>query len=219
MLHTERKSKEWNTLKRRYAALACALTLCAALTLPAGAAGFTDVQSGAWYEAAVNEMVADGIMTGVSSTQFSPDGKVTRATVAVVMWRMEGEPQPSTLGSFPDVADTAWYAAAAQWAHDTGIIKGTDQGLFNGDGALTRQELAVMLTRYDQYRGTTNLAQGVLDLFEDGDTVASWAQEGMAHAVGMGWLEGSDDKLNPGATTTRAELAVILQRLNIKAMG
>ena len=219
MLHTERKSREWNSLKRRYAALTCTLALCAALTLPVCAAGFTDVQPGAWYEAAVNEMVADGIMTGVSSTRFSPSGTVTRATVAVVMWRMAGEPQPSARDSFPDVADTAWYAAAAQWAHDAGIIKGTDQGMFNGDGALTRQELAVMLTGYDQYRGTANLAQGVLDLFDDGDKVAGWAKDGMAHAVGMGWLEGSNNKLNPAATTSRAELAVILQRLNTKAMG
>ena len=219
MFHTERKSKEWNTLKRRYAALACALTLCAAMTLPVCAAGFTDVQPGAWYESAVNEVVADGIMTGVSSTLFSPNGSVTRATLAVVMWRMAGEPQPSGQSGFPDVADNAWYAAAAQWAHDMGIIKGTGQGLFNGDGVLSRQELAVMLTRYDQYRGTANLAQGSLDLFEDGDKVASWAEDGMAHAVGMGWLEGSNDKLNPSAATSRAELAVILQRLNTKAMG
>ena len=59
-------------MKRRFAALTCALTLCAGLALPAAAADFTDVPAGAWYESAVEEAVEQGWMTGVSDTLFSP---------------------------------------------------------------------------------------------------------------------------------------------------
>ena len=204
-------------MKRTIAALACALTLCAATALPALAAEFTDVPAGSWYEDAVHEVVEQGWMNGVSPTLFSPDASITRSTVAVVLWRLEGSPRPAEMGQFPDVPADSWYALAADWACEAGIVKGTDQGTF-GDGTVTRQELAVMLSRYDAYHGVA-MAEGALNLYSDAGEVASWAEEGMSHAVGMGLLEGADGKLSPQGTTTRAQLAVILQRMNTQAMG
>ena len=154
-------------MKRKFAALMCALTLCTGLVLPAAAAGFTDV----------------------SAQQ----------------------------NHFPDVAPDSWYAAAANWACEAEIIQGTDKGAFS-DGVVTRQELAVILTRYDEYKGRT-LAEGALNLYSDANQVAAWAKDGVAHAIGMGWLEGSNGKLSPKGSTTRAQLAVILQRMNTEAMG
>ena len=95
-------------MKRRFAALTCALTLCAGLALPAAAADFTDVPAGAWYESAVEEAVEQGWMTGVSDTLFSPNATVTRSTVAMVLWRMEGGPTPVWRGQFPDVQINNW---------------------------------------------------------------------------------------------------------------
>lgn len=46
-----------------------------------------------------------------------------------------------------------------------------------------------------------------------------WAVESMRHAVGMGWLDGDGGRLLPGGVATRAQLAVILQRLTTQAMG
>ena len=204
-------------MKRRLAALTCALTLCAGLALPASAANFTDVPTGAWYESAVDEAVEQGWMTGVSDTLFSPNATVTRSTVAMVLWRMEGEPTPVWRGHFPDVQINSWYGIAADWACEARIINGTDKGTFS-DGVVTRQELAVMLSRYDTYKGRT-MAEGALNLYSDANQVASWAKEGMSHAIGMGWMEGDGGKLSPKSTTTRAQLAVILQRMNTQAMG
>lgn len=204
-------------MKRRLAALTCALTLCAGLALPASAANFTDVPAGAWYESAVKESVEQGWMTGVSDTLFSPNATVTRSTVAMVLWRMEGEPTPVWRGHFPDVQINSWYGSAADWACEARIINGTDKGTFS-DGVVTRQELAVMLSRYDTYKGRT-MAEGALNLYSDANQVASWAKEGMSHAIGMGWMEGDGGKLSPKSTTTRAQLAVILQRMNTQAMG
>lgn len=204
-------------MKRKFAALMCALTLCTGLVLPAAAVGFTDVSAGSWYESAVQEAVEQGWMTGVSDTLFAPNGAVTKATVAVALWRMEGQPTPAQQNHFPDVAPDSWYAAAANWACEAEIIQGTDKGAFS-DGVVTRQELAVILTRYDEYKGRT-LAEGALNLYSDANQVAAWAKDGVAHAIGMGWLEGSNGKLSPKGSTTRAQLAVILQRMNTEAMG
>ena len=206
-------------MKKRWTALACTLCLCASLTLPAAAAGgYTDVPGGAWYEAAVNEVTEKGYMTGVSEGQFAPTANVTRATVVTVLWRMEGSPAPTATVSFGDVSPEAWYAQPVAWAKENGIANGDSRGDFKPDQSVTRQELAAFLTRFDQYRGVP-LAEGSLNLYSDANMTGVWAVESMRHAVGMGWLEGDGGKLLPGGVATRAQLAVILQRLTTQAMG
>ena len=206
-------------MKKRWTALACTLCLCAGLTLPAAAAGsFVDVPAGAWYEAQVYEAAENGYMTGVDSTHFAPLSSVTRATVVTVLWRMEGSPAPASSSGFSDVAADAWYAQAIAWAKEKGIADGNGKGGFDPDRNVTRQELAVLLTRYDQYKGVT-LAEGALNLFYDANQISSWAKEGVQHAVGMGWLEGSEGKINPNGVASRAQLAVLLERMATPAMG
>lgn len=95
---------------------------------------------------------------------------------------------------------------------------GDSRGDFKPDQSVTRQELAAFLTRFDQYRGVP-LAEGSLNLYSDANMTGVWAVESMRHAVGMGWLDGDGGRLLPGGVATRAQLAVILQRLTTQAMG
>lgn len=206
-------------MKRRWTTLACALCLCAGLALPAAAAGsFVDVPAGAWYEAQVYEAAEKGYMTGVDSTHFAPLDNVTRATVVTVLWRMEGKPAASALSGFSDVAAGDWYAQSIAWAKEKGIADGNGKGGFDPDKNVTRQELAVLLTRYDEYKGV-KLAEGALNLFNDANQISSWAKEGMQHAIGMGWLEGSNGKIDPNGLASRAQLAVLLDRMATPAAG
>ena len=105
------------------------------------------------------------------------------------------------------------------WAQEMGIASGLGDGTFGGGSIVTREQLSVFLYRYSQYAGQ-ELASGVLDLYNDVDSVQSWAREGMAHAVGAGLITGTDEgNLEPAGLATRAQLAVILQRLMIPAVG
>lgn len=206
-------------MKRRWTTLACTLCLCAGLALPAAAAGsFVDVPAGAWYEAQVYEAAEKGYMTGVDSTHFAPLDNVTRATVVTVLWRMEGKPAASAPSGFSDVAAGDWYAQSIAWAKEKGIADGNGKGGFDPDKNVTRQELAVLLTRYDEYKGV-KLAEGALNLFNDANQISSWAKEGMQHAIGMGWLEGSNGKIDPNGLASRAQLAVLLDRMATPAAG
>lgn len=213
-------------MKKRLSALTCAACLCAALALPAAAAGapaasvpaYSDVAADAWYAEAVEAVSLAGYMTGTSETAFSPNAAVTRATVVTVLWRLEGTPAFSVEAPFPDVAAGAWYETAAAWAKGKGIAAGNDKGRFNPDSAVTRQELAVLLHRYAQYKGG-DVAEGTLSLYSDAASISAWVREGMAHAVGLGLIQGSDGRIDPGGAATRAQLAVILQRLMTPAMG
>ena len=98
---------------------------------------FTDVPAGAWYESAVEEAVEQGWMTGVSDTLFSPNATVTRSTVAMVLWRMEGGAHPGVARPFPLMyRSTAGTASPPTGPVRPAIINGTDQGTFS-DGVVT----------------------------------------------------------------------------------
>ena len=167
----------------------------------------------------MGEVSDAGIMNGTTDTTFSPDEQVTRGMVVTVLWRLASSPAAAAATTFPDVEDWYYYAPAVAWAQAAGVATGLGDGTFDGGSIVTREQLSVFLYRYSQYAGD-ELASGVLDLYNDVDSVQSWALDGMAHAVGAGLITGTDEgNLEPAGPATRAQLAVILQRLMIPAVG
>ena len=160
---------------------------------------YSDVVVGSWYEEAVAYVSDNGIMNGVGGGKFAPNRAVTRAMVWTVLARMDGE----------DTATTAlWYAKAQQWAMETGVSDGT-----NPESAITREQLATMLYRY---YGSPAVS-GSLSGYADGASVTDWAKDAMVWAVQEGLIQGTGaNKLSPTADTTRAQLAQILMRLDLK---
>ena len=73
---------------------------------------------------------------------------------------------------------------------------------------MTRQELAAVLWRYAGKPETT----GDLSAFTDGDQAADYAQTALIWMTEQGLMQGTDNCLQPRATATRIETAVILQR-------
>lgn len=156
--------------------------------------GFTDVAPGAWYYDAVAYVSENGLMNGVDTGIFDPDGSLTRAMVWTILARIEG-------------ADTeggeTWYAKARDWAMETGISDGTD-----AMGAITREQLVTMLWR--------SRGEPVVDFLltaRDADSISSWAYEAMRWAVSEGIIEGDENGfISPAATATRAQAAAIIMR-------
>ena len=171
---------------------------------------FVDVDENAWYYQAVQYMVENGLMSGTSTTTFSPNTTLSRGMIAQMLYALEGK--PSTQGSsFTDVASGAWYADAAAWAQANQVITGYDNGAFGPDDPLTREQLTLILCNYARLKGYEVSAQGDLSDFVDGHTTSAWAQESMTWAVGAGLLSGKGlGMLYPTGTATRAEVAQIL---------
>ena len=206
-------------MKKRFTVLVCALCLYTGLCLPAAAAGgYSDVPDSAWYATAVAEVTEKGYMNGVGYGLFQPDTAVSRASVVTTLWRLEGAPAAEGAPPFQDTAGGTWYSEALVWAGQAGIAAGDNKGLFHPDNPVTRQELAVFLQRYAEYQGWDE-AYGTLELYSDANLVSDWAISGVRYAIGTGLLQGSGGKLSPGGAATRAQLAVILQRLTTPAMG
>lgn len=164
---------------------------------PTTGSSFTDVPAGSWYEEAVNYVHEKGLMNGTSSNAFSPNANTTRGMIVTILARVEGV---NTNG-------TPWYAAGQKWAMDNGISDGT-----NMPGVITREQLATILYRYAKQKGYDVSKSAALTAFSDADKVSGYASEAMQWAVAEGLLQGSNGKLNPQGSATRAQVATILMR-------
>ena len=78
---------------------------------------FVDVSNNDWFYNSVKYAYENGLMYGVSDTEFAPDGDVTRAMFVTVLYRTEGEPYAEN-SSFVDVASDSYYANAVAWAEE-----------------------------------------------------------------------------------------------------
>ena len=173
---------------------------------------FTDVSADDWFYDPVCFVYSQGLMTGTSATTFEPNTPLSRAMLVAVLHRLEGSPQASA-GDFIDVADSDWYAQAVNWAASVGVVNGFDDGTFQPNTAITREQLAAILCNYAQYKGFDTSASGSLSTFTDAASVSDWAKESVEWAVGSGLIGGYEDStLRPQGTTTRAEVASVLQR-------
>lgn len=174
---------------------------------------FRDVAPGAWYEEAVRHVYEAGLMQGTTGTTFSPGRTSNRGQITAILHRLEGSPRAGT-PPFTDVAADSYCADAVAWAEKNNIVRGFEDGTFRPEGRITRQQLAAILFRYLEHRGADTAGRADLSRFSDTAAVADYAREAMAWAVSAGLLQGrSDGTLDPAGSATRAQTAVILQRL------
>lgn len=118
------------------------------------APAFGDVEAGRYYESGVEYCVDNGLMVGVSETEFAPEESMSRAMFITVLWRMEGEPAPAAADTpFSDVRAGSYYESAVCWATENGIVSGTSDTAFSPDIAITREMMCTLFVRYAQYRG------------------------------------------------------------------
>lgn len=173
---------------------------------------FIDVHPGDWFYDPVCYVYSQGLMTGTSATTFEPNTSLSRAMLVAVLHRLEGSPQASG-GDFTDVSDGDWYAQAVNWAASVGVVNGFDDGTFQPNAAITREQMAAILRNFAAYKGLDVSASGSLSTFTDAASVSDWAKESVEWAVGSGLIGGYEDStLRPQGTTTRAEVASVLQR-------
>ena len=198
------------TEAERVAAYPAVVKAAAALKLVGNT--FTDAQSG-WYKPAVDFAQASGLMAGVGGDKFAPTVTTTRAMVAQVLYEAEGA--PSVEGKtcpLTDVAPDQWYTNAVIWAYNAGVISGRGDGTFCPDDTITRQEMAVMF--YGWLSGGESLIDGeqiktALADFDDGASVASWAQEAVAYCYLANIMVGNDGRFDPAGSLDRAQLAQV----------
>ena len=179
--------------------------------VPDKAMSFTDVKSNDWYYSSVRYAYDNGLFSGVSHDSFGPGDSMDRSMLATVLYSLDGKPAAGKSG-FADVADGAWYADAVAWAAEHGIVSGVGGGAFTPGGTITREQLAVMLYRYAQYKGYDVSKTADLSGYADQDKLSDWAAQAVQWACGSGLMNGrSAAQLAPEGTLTRAEAATMLK--------
>lgn len=173
---------------------------------------FIDVPPSAWCKEGVNKTTALGLVSGTSSTTFSPNEPMTRGMLVTVLHRLSGKVEYGLgTGNFSDVVSGSWYKDAVDWAQATGVVTGTGNG-FQPNNSITREQLVTMLYRYAQLFGVKNGGKSI-EGFSDAASVAGYAKDAMEWAYANGLISGvGDNRLSPAGTATRAQVAVILAR-------
>ncbi|MDR0862557.1 MAG: S-layer homology domain-containing protein [Oscillospiraceae bacterium] len=119
-------------------------------------ATFRDVRTTSWFYAAVDYVYTNGLFSGTEHDTFSPDLAMTRGMFVTVLHRLDGKPAPRFTSQFADIKDdTAYYYGASCWAAENGIVNGYDDGAFHPDDEITREQMAALLYRYQNYRSPT----------------------------------------------------------------
>ncbi|MDR2089867.1 MAG: S-layer homology domain-containing protein [Clostridiales Family XIII bacterium] len=179
---------------------------------------FADIRDHADRDA-IEALAARGIINGKTEADFEPDAGVTRAEFAAIVVRgLALKPSAAVVagaGVFGDVNPDAWYFDSVRAASLYGIVGGVGNGVFNPNGAITRQEAAVMTARaaklagLDTERGDAEI-RDALAQFDDYRGVSEWARGPLAFCYGEGILDDSALDIAPLEAATRAEIARML---------
>lgn len=203
-------------MKKKFIALLLSgALLVSAAVWPASAASveqFTDVDSGDWFYAHVDYVAENGLLNGSSQTTFGPEASMTRGMFVTVLGNMTGIDTGLYPGTrFDDVPASEYYASRINWATENGIVSGLGGGKFGPENSVTREQAAIMLYNYAKRTGNdTSYSASVYNSFPDTSAVSSYAVEPLKWATSQGIINGSDGKLNPQGTATRAQIAAIL---------
>lgn len=179
---------------------------------------FVDVPAGSWYESYIRYVYNKEIMTGLDETHFGPDQTICRAQFAVILYRMAGSPKVEYTDTFKDVPKGQFYTDAVIWASQknvgviTGYTSGDKEGCFGPSDSITREQIAVMMYRYAQYKNENVKASSDMSEFEDRGQVSAFAKDAVAWAISEKLIQGDQGMIHPQGNTNRAMCAAIIQR-------
>ncbi|MCR5847707.1 MAG: Ig-like domain-containing protein [Lachnospiraceae bacterium] len=159
---------------------------------------FADVSMSTWEYNTAKFVYDKGYMTGKGELLpgriiFAPHDNLKRCEFVQVLYSLDGKPEVEGESGFEDVKSSAWYAKAVTWAKQKGITGGKTATKFDPEGYVTREEQAVMLAKYAEYKGCKTM--GTIDKrigsFYDGNQVSSWAVDAMNWAISNGIISGT----------------------------
>ena len=171
-------------------------------------APFRDVKSTAWYAGAVRDAYQKGLMTGIRSDRFDPQGTATRAMIVQILYARAGKPAGAAASGFTDIPSGAWYEDAVNWARAEGVAGGYPDRSFRPEEPVTREQLITILKADG---GRNDARRGDLKGFADREEISGWALDAVGWGVAAGLIAGRDgNRIAPKAVATRAEVAQIM---------
>ena|GEM_PF-6983824 len=172
-----------------------------------------------WAKTAINDMGSRMVATGDENGNFNPDNSITRAEFAAMVVRALGLKKGTEKSEFGDVALTDWFDGYVEAAAYYGLMTGFDARSFHPNETLTRGQTMEILSRAMKLTGlsaslTDSEINALIAKYTDGASVSDSAKSSVAMCVKTGIISGAGAAvLSPEANVTRAEAAVMIQRL------
>ena len=196
--------------------------LLGAVTVPAMAVSvdqLTDVKKTDWFYSAVQYLAEKDYMIGVTDDLFAPSREVSRAMFVVILHRLDGEISTGA-SNFVDVPANAWCARAVNWAAKNGIVNGINEKEFAPNDPVTREQMCAMMARFLNYRAKKDNKTYPTSVpektFLDAASIGTFAKEAVKQCQMWGLVYGEKDgKFSPKDNSTRAEVAAVIQRLDV----
>jgi hypothetical protein len=179
---------------------------------------FADVAN-SWAKDAINDMGSRMVVTGVDGVNYEPDRDITRAEFAAIVVRALGLEKGMGTNGFSDVKSTDWYCGYIETATAYGLVTGYNDGTFRPNNRITREQAmaiiarAMVITKLSPDLTDSQVAE-LLSPYTDSVSISVWAEADIAACLKTGVITGrTSTTLSPAANITRAEVAVIIQRL------
>ena len=167
--------------------------------------GFTDLEDYEWAREAIEGLYRRGVVNGKDDTHFAPEDKVTRAEFTKMVIEALGIKAVDTNSGFSDVDADSWYAPYITAARNSGVVMG-DGDKFNPEGAITREDIAVILFRAMEIEEVSNKT-----IFTDYDSISDYAKDAVIGLFEAGVVNGTGSgAFEPKNSAIRAEAAKMI---------
>ena len=154
--------------------------------------------------------------TQLNPPLFSPSNTMRRSDFVLMLYRLAGSPAVSGSVPYTDVTLGKYYYDSAVWAYRNNIMRNvTVNGLYDPEGALTRQDFAQILFNYTAAMGESTANSGSIASYVDASSVSSYTLEGVTWAVAKGYITSAvagQLYIEPTRSATRAEISTLLHR-------
>ncbi len=204
------------------------------ITLPAGAAvlyeikpqnvneiagvpvmRFRDLDGYDWAFNSILKMDNAGVLDSLAYHYYRPEKNITRGDFAMFLVRALGLKADNATCTFTDVLPAVTYSKEVAIGQALGILLGSGDGTFRPEEPISRQDFMVICARGMRLLGENGLSGGNLSAFSDASLVADYAAQDIMAMVNAGIVKGNaDGTINPLGNTTRAEAAVIMDRIS-----
>ncbi|CAM4410792.1 hypothetical protein FHS16_001053 [Paenibacillus endophyticus] len=175
---------------------------------------FKDLERYDWAKQAIEAMASRGIIHGTTAETYNPSAAIKRADFIALLVRAL-DLKSTSEERFDDVAADAYYAEEVAVAKALGIAQGKGNNQFKPEQTISRQEMMVLIDRTLTLLGKSH-ASGTwsdLDKFNDREEIVGYAEQSIANLVSSGIVKGKGDGIDPTGRATRAEIAVLIERL------
>lgn len=168
-----------------------------------------------WAKESIDYVMSRSLMEGITDTNFEPDTVISRRVLVTALARLaDADVSSYKTSSFTDVAKDKYDLPYIEWAYKKNIIQGVGNGQFAPDRAITREEIAAILTNYAKAIGYQLPVTREVIIFADNSSISSTYVDAVKAMQQAGIMMGeNNNKFNPKAYVTRAEFTAMLHHL------